>query len=129
MNNRSTLSVSLSLSLLGLSLLASSALTGCSKVPYRIDIDQGNIIEAQTLSRLRVGMRKAQVQQLLGSSLLQDVFHSNRWDYIQRYKQGDTQKVTESKVSLFFTNGLLARIVRDDFQVIETAPLPYSVTQ
>ncbi len=129
MNNRSKLSESLSLSLLGLSLLVSSALTGCSKIPYRIDIDQGNIIEAQTLSRLRVGMRKAQVQQLLGSPLLQDVFHSNRWDYIQRYKRGETQELTESKVSLYFSNGLLARIVKDDFQVIETAPLPYSLTQ
>lgn len=104
----------------------SSLVTGCS-IPYRIDVDQGNIIEQKEINRLRVGMNKNQVQGLLGSSLLQDMFHKDRWDYVQRYKNGKTQKTEESKVSLFFTNGLLSRIEKSGYEQIETEPVPYSI--
>lgn len=102
-------------------------LTACSNFPYRIDVDQGNVIDQQALSQLHVGMTKNQVQQVLGSSLLTDIFHSNRWDYVQYYKRGTTQSVEESKVSLYFTNGLLSRIENEQYNAIETDPVPYSV--
>ncbi len=104
-------------------------LSACGRIPYRIDIDQGNIIEQQDLSRLRVGMTKRQVQQALGSTLLEDVFHTNRWDYIHRYQQGSSNEIKKSKVSLFFSNGRLARIAKKDFQVIETEAVPYSTSR
>lgn len=100
-------------------------LAGCS-FPYRIDVDQGNIIEEKHLNRLRIGMSKNDAQRVLGSSLLQDLFHKNRWDYVQRYKNGKTQQVAESNVALFFTNGLLRRIEKDGYQYIATEPVPYS---
>lgn len=102
-------------------------LTACSNFPYRIDVDQGNVIDQQALSQLHVGMTKNQVQQVLGSSLLTDIFHSNRWDYVQYYKRGTTQSVEESKVSLYFSNGLLSRIENEQYKAIETDPVPYSV--
>lgn len=102
-------------------------LTACSGIPYRIDVDQGNIIDQQSLSRLRVGMNKKQVQQTLGSTLLQDLFHKNRWDYIHRYKAGKTQDIQESKVTLYFTNNLLSQIEKSGYKTIEAVPLPYSV--
>lgn len=100
----------------------------CSNLPYRIDVDQGNLIDQQALSQLSIGMSKSEVQQVLGSSLLTDMFHRDRWDYVQYYQQGSTQSVKESQVSLFFVNGLLSRINNERMATIETAPLPYSVT-
>lgn len=99
--------------------------TACSSVPYRIDVDQGNLIDQKALSMLSVGMSKSEVQQVLGSSLLTDMFHRDRWDYVQYYQQGNTQSVKESQVSLYFVNGLLSRIKSEGLQEIEVAPLPY----
>jgi len=64
-----------------LALLACSlALSACGLI-YRIDVQQGNYVTTETAARLKVGMTKAEVRQLLGTPLLSDVFHANRWDY------------------------------------------------
>lgn len=101
--------------------------TACSYVPYRIDVDQGNLIDQKALSKLSIGMSKSEVQQVLGSALLTDIFHRDRWDYVQYYQQGDTQSVQESQVTLHFVNGLLRRIDHARLKKIQIAPLPYSV--
>lgn len=98
---------------------------GCSGFPYRIDVDQGNIIDAQSLSRLQVGMSKEEVERNIGSPLLKDMFHRNRWDYVQYYKNGRTQAIQHGKVSLFFTNGLLSQIQRGNIKPVEVEALPY----
>ncbi len=102
-------------------------LTGCHLLSYKIDVDQGNVIDKQTLSRLQPGMSKEQVQRAIGSSLLTDMFHSNRWDYVQYYKNGRTQKEQKSKVSLYFTNGLLSHIKAEEMADIETEDVPYGI--
>ena len=53
-------------------------LAGCV---YRIDVQQGNYLTQDAVDKLKVGMSKAEVRQALGTPLLIDVFHSNRWDY------------------------------------------------
>jgi outer membrane protein assembly factor BamE len=53
-------------------------LAGCV---YRIDVQQGNYLTQDAVDKLKVGMTKAEVRQALGTPLLVDVFHSNRWDY------------------------------------------------
>ena len=69
------------------------ALGGCSAVssdgsllgivtPYRIDIVQGNVVTKEQLALVRPGMTRVQVRDLLGSPLLTDPFHADRWDYI-----------------------------------------------
>lgn len=57
------------------------AATACGPFVYRIDVQQGNYVTQDTVARLKIGMSKAEVRQLLGTPLLADVFHSNRWDY------------------------------------------------
>ncbi len=99
--------------------------TGCNYIPYRIDIDQGNIINPSDLSRIRIGMSKAQVKQALGTPLLTDIFHNNRWDYVQYYKNGRTQDVQEGKVSLFFTNDVLSKVDAEQIIELKTQPVPY----
>jgi outer membrane protein assembly factor BamE len=60
--------------------LALLALSGCGIV-YTIDIQQGNYVTDDLAAKLRLGMTKAEVRQLLGTPLLSDPFHANRWDY------------------------------------------------
>ncbi|MDF7676327.1 outer membrane protein assembly factor BamE [Neisseriaceae bacterium ESL0693] len=54
-----------------------------SRIPsYKLEIVQGNDLDAQAIRQLQAGMSREQVQMLLGTPLLQDPFHANRWDYI-----------------------------------------------
>ncbi|MGY0398894.1 MAG: outer membrane protein assembly factor BamE [Ostreibacterium sp.] len=100
----------------------------CNSIPYRIDVDQGNVIDQQMLSQVQIGMSKSQVQQVLGNPLLIDTFHQDRWDYIQYYKSGHTQKIQQGAVSLFFTKTLLSRIQADKLTKITPEELPYRTT-
>jgi outer membrane protein assembly factor BamE len=100
--------------------IASLLLAACSGDPivnrlpwvYRIDIQQGNVIAQDALNQVRLGMNKRQVQFILGTPLLADPFHLDRWDYYYQYKpgtrgDGEPQK---QRVSLFFEGDTLARM-------------------
>lgn len=50
--------------------------------PYRMDIQQGNVVTSEQLARVKVGMNKLQVRDALGTPLLADPFHAERWDYV-----------------------------------------------
>ena len=50
--------------------------------PYRIDIVQGNVVTQEQIERVKPGMNRRQVRDVLGSPLLTDVFHADRWDYL-----------------------------------------------
>ena len=56
-------------------------LSACPLV-YRIDVQQGNYVTQDVLAKLKVGMTKTEVRQLLGTPLLNDIFHNDRWDYL-----------------------------------------------
>ncbi len=55
--------------------------SGCGPFVYKIDVQQGNYVTQDVVARLKVGMTKAETRQLLGTPLLNDVFHADRWDY------------------------------------------------
>ena len=61
-------------------LVAVVALSSCGLV-YKIDVQQGNYVTDDLVAKLKPGMTKAEVRQLLGTPLLIDVFHSNQWEY------------------------------------------------
>ena len=50
--------------------------------PYRIDIVQGNVVTKEQIALVRPGMSRVQVRDVLGSPLLTDAFHADRWDYV-----------------------------------------------
>jgi len=82
----------------GLAALAGlAALSGCSQMPslsvtgdkvlglmrpYRVEVVQGNVITKELLDTVKPGMPRLQVRDLLGSPMLTDVFHEDRWDYV-----------------------------------------------
>jgi len=92
----------------------SLVLTACSFfAPYRIDIRQGNHIDETMLAQLKPGMTREQVRFALGSPLVADVFHSDRWDYVYRFKSGRGGKTERRAVSVFFVNDKLDRVEGD----------------
>lgn len=98
--------------------LAGLLLAGCeSMLPeaHKIDIQQGNRINAEDLDRLQTGMTREQVKFLLGTPLLQDAFHQNRWDYLY-YLQPGKEAARQSRVSLFFDGNTLVKIDREAYK-------------
>ena len=90
-------------------------LAACSIRPYRIDIQQGNVITAEQFAQLKVGMTRDQVRFVLGSPMLTDIFHDKRWDYHYRMDKGATRELTAYGLSLFFgADGKVEKIVADD---------------
>jgi len=69
--------------------------------PYRPDIQQGNFITQEMVAQLKEGMTQDQVIFLLGTPLLNDMFHADRWDYPFRMQKGNGE-VTTSRVTVFF---------------------------
>ena len=91
-------------------LLATAVLTsGCI---YKLDVQQGNVVTQESVSKLKKGMTKSDVRNLLGTPLLMDAFHGNRWDY---YFSAEVRgKVTDrTKFSVFFENDRLVSITGD----------------
>ncbi len=88
--------------LTGLSLLSLAMLAGCS-LPgvYKIDIQQGNVVTQDMIDQLRPGMTRQQVRFIMGTPLIQDTFHPNRWDYLYSLQAAGGQRKQE-RVSLVF---------------------------
>lgn len=104
-------------------LLCVSALMlgGCGSVSsfsfpgvYRIDIPQGNIITQKMVDQLRPGLTKNQVIFILGTPLVRDTFHQDRWDYIYSFQPGGGERVQE-RLTLYFENNQLTHF-EGDFQ-------------
>src|SRR5258707_7228799 len=101
------------------SLSLGSAFPACGIV-YKIDVQQGNYVTQDVVAKLKKGMTKAEVKQLLGTPLLTDVFHSNRWDYyFSNVKGGKPDERT--RLSVFFDDDKLVAVTGD---VRPAAPPP-----
>jgi outer membrane protein assembly factor BamE len=99
--------------------LSACTVAACSQVPhivteYRIDVQQGNVLTQEMVTQLRPGLTRDQVRFILGTPLLTDVFHANRWDYVFRLQDGKTSAVTARNFSVYFDeNGRLSRVAGD----------------
>lgn len=80
---------------------------------FRPDVQQGNFISREMVAQLRVGMTPEQVRFVLGTPMLTDVFHANRWDYPFRLQKGNGE-ITSSQVVVFFENNRVARFEGGD---------------
>jgi len=76
--------------------------------PYRPDIQQGNFVSQEMLNQLKVGQTRDQVRFLLGSPMLADMFHADRWDYPFYLARGNGE-LTTSRVTVYFKNNVVER--------------------
>ena len=103
---------SVSVKLYRISLLVAAAIWLGACV-YRIDVQQGNLLEQDEIDGVKVGMTRNQVRFLLGTPVAQDAFHSDRWDYIYFFKQGRSRKADRRWLIVYFDDNLVREIQRD----------------
>jgi len=112
--------------LIAFAAFASAGATGCSV--YKMDVTQGNVLTQDMVDRLRPGMTPRQVRAVMGTPVLRDPFHADRWDYVYWHRPGGGEP-EERRVALFFEDGRLARLEGDlrPRPEGEAAPEPRSV--
>jgi outer membrane protein assembly factor BamE len=103
--------------LFALAALASLAACGSAPripgvTPYRMEIQQGNFISQEMVSQLKPGMSKEQVRLTLGTPLLADAFHADRWDYVY-WREAPDGKRESRKMAVHFSDGKLLRVDGD----------------
>jgi outer membrane protein assembly factor BamE len=69
---------------------------------YRMNIQQGNFLEARTTDQLQVGMTRSQVRYLLGTPMVPDAFDRDRWDYLYYFKKGRLTKPEQRHLIVYF---------------------------
>jgi len=101
-------------------LLSLTLLAGCGSwsspidriKPHKIDIPQGNVLQQDMLDKLKPGMTRSQVRFILGTPLIVDPFHANRWDYVFRMEK-EGKLVDSRRVTVIFENDLLKKLQGD----------------
>jgi outer membrane protein assembly factor BamE len=96
-----------------LALLLASPLALAAGCVYRMEIQQGNYVSQESASQLKLGMTKDQVRFVLGTALLVDIFHEDRWDYVYWRQRANSREVEERRFTLLFRDGTLNRIEGD----------------
>jgi outer membrane protein assembly factor BamE len=85
-------------------------LTNCASYDFsRRIVKQGNLLQQQTISRLKIGMSKEDAAILMGTSLISPTFNDDRWDYAYTSRKGANQLQVRNLV-LYFKHGVLVRI-------------------
>ncbi len=83
----------------------SIGLAGCGG--YRINVLQGNYLDQEKIDLISEGMTRNQVKYLLGTPMIADTFHEDRWDYVYQFRVGKTQETIRRKVTVYFDGDLV----------------------
>ena len=98
------------LSLVAAVLVAAALASGCI---YRINIQQGNLLDADLIDQVEIGWSRAQVRFLLGTPLVNNPFDKDRWDYYYYFKAGKSRKKTTQHFVVFFDGDQVSGISRE----------------
>ncbi|MGH8495631.1 MAG: outer membrane protein assembly factor BamE [Gammaproteobacteria bacterium] len=89
--------------------LPAICLVGVGACVYRVDVQQGNYLEPETIEEVEPGMTRSQVQFLLGTPMIADPFHANRWDYVYYFKPGKGRDVQSRRLTVYFEDDAVTR--------------------
>ena len=95
-------------------------LNGCVR-SYRVEIQQGNVISAEQIEKITPGTSRNEVRFILGTPLIEDPFHAERWDYFYSLDPAKGELVTKYRLSVWFENDQVLRTV------VEGAGLPGAI--
>ena len=88
---------------------------------YRMDVQQGNLLDVEQVEQVEVGMTRSQVRFLLGTPMVIDSFDADRWDYMYSLRRGHEREVTRRHLVVWFDGDKVARVE-------EPIPLPRPVS-
>jgi len=86
---------------------------GSAGCVYRVDVQQGNLLELDDIARIRPGMTRSQVRFLLGTPVVDDSFHEDRWDYVYFFREGRSRK-PERRWFIVWFDGERVRAVEEE---------------
>jgi outer membrane protein assembly factor BamE len=103
------------ISIMNLRLLQKFLIIGCSIVAfsgclYRMDIPQGNRVDAAKVEQVKIGMTRNQVRFLLGTPAVVDLYQPDKWHYVYYLKTGDDGKIEKRQMTLTFVDDALAEV-------------------
>ena len=97
-------------------------LTACSlPVFFRVPVVQGNVVTAENVDQLELGMTKSQVEYVMGTALVDSSFEKDRWDYVFYYRDPRAH-VRKSRLTLYFVNDKLADIEGNEEYLQQIGP-------
>ncbi|MDG1507989.1 MAG: outer membrane protein assembly factor BamE [Luminiphilus sp.] len=97
-------------------ILSLTTVAGCSNIGfpgvYRINVDQGNIVDQDMVDQLKPEMTRRQVRFVLGTPIIEDTFNNDRWDYVRVLRRGD-DVLFRTQLTVIFENDVLADVEGD----------------
>ncbi len=84
-------------------------ISGCG-LHYVPDVRQGNVVEAEQVGRLAPGMTRQNVLTIMGTPLIQDPFHADRWDYYYAFRPEGGELSEQRHVAVYFQGNVLTRV-------------------
>ena len=87
-------------------------LSGCLSV-YKVEVQQGNVVTQEMIDKLKPGMTPSQVRFVMGTPLIVDPFHQDRWDYYYYLRRSNETSGESQRVTVVFKNDLLIAVQGD----------------
>ena len=84
-------------------------LAGCISI-YSPEVQQGNVVGPEMVERLKPGMTRSQVRAILGTPLVSDPFHPDRWDYVYSYRPSREAPAEQGRLTVVFQGDALVRL-------------------
>jgi outer membrane protein assembly factor BamE len=89
---------------------------GCSI--YRMDIAQGNVVTQDMVDQLKPGMTRNQVRFVLGTPLITDPFHPDRWDYYYSLRRGSEKEPETHRITVLFKGDAMVSVEGDALKAV-----------
>jgi len=96
--------------ILALSLLVAGCDLAPGLSPYQIEVQQGNYLSQEMVAQLKPGLTRDQVRFVLGTPLVSDIFHEERWDYVFMRQRANSSEIEYRRIAVFFEDGKLKRV-------------------
>lgn len=88
-------------------------LCGLTACVYRVDVQQGNLLDQTDIDAVQIGMTRSQVRFLLGTPVAGTGLRKNRWDYMYYLKPGKSTKALQHWVVVWFDGDTVIKIDQD----------------
>ncbi len=98
---------------LSLTVILTALLLLASGCVYQASLSQGNLLEQEDVDQVTLGMTRGQIRFLLGTPMIDDPFHENRWDYVYYLRVGRNKAVFKRWLSIFFVDDKVSEVVSD----------------